>query len=52
MRETYRYEALNRLSESLNATGVLSEEYKGYIISLALTAVSEAVRATKEEAKS
>ena len=38
----YAYKGLNGLQESLNATGVLSEDYKGTIWSWVLLAVKEA----------
>lgn len=42
--------ALNALTESLDATGVLSDDYKSRVIGYALAACSEAYKAGQEKA--
>ena len=38
----YKYDSLNRIQDSLNATGVLSEDYKRFIMGWAFSVASEA----------
>lgn len=47
----YTIESLNKLQASLEATNVLSKEYKTTIMSWALSAVNEAVKQEREKDK-
>jgi hypothetical protein len=51
MRDQYAYEGLNRLDETLNATGVLSDEYRRVVFGWTLKAVTEAYEAGRREAR-
>ena len=43
----YGFESLNRLRDSLDATGVLSKDYRSTVLGWALSACSEAAEAAK-----
>jgi hypothetical protein len=52
MRDQYAYEGLNRLDETLNATGVLSDEYRRVVFGWTLKAVTEAYEAGRQKGDS
>lgn len=47
----YRWDSINRLIASLDATNVVSEDYKNRIIAMALDIASEAYKAGVSEEK-
>lgn len=51
MADDFRYEALNRINDSLNATNVVSDDYKKFIMGWALHACSQAWEAGIAQAK-